>query len=37
MGHRFGVTRERIRQLQNDAFKKLRQLMEDPELLQLAD
>ncbi len=37
IGHRFGVTRERIRQLQNDAFKKLRQLMEDPELLQLAD
>ena len=37
IGHRFGVTRERIRQLQNDAFKKLRQMMEDPKLLQLAD
>jgi RNA polymerase primary sigma factor len=36
IGHRFGVTRERIRQLQNEAFKKLRAMMEDPKLLQLA-
>jgi len=36
IGHRFGVTRERIRQLQNEAFKKLKAMMEDPRQLQLA-
>ncbi len=36
IGQRFGVTRERIRQLQNEAFKKLREMMEDPKGIELA-
>jgi RNA polymerase primary sigma factor len=36
VGEKFGLTRERIRQLQNEAFKKLRALMEDPELIPVA-
>ena len=31
LGDQFGLTRERIRQLQNDAFRKLRELMESSE------
>lgn len=31
LGDEFGLTRERIRQLQNDAFRKLRELMESPD------
>ncbi len=31
LGEEFGLTRERIRQLQNDAFRKLRELMESPD------
>ena len=30
LGEEFGLTRERIRQLQNEAFKKLRTMMENP-------
>jgi RNA polymerase primary sigma factor len=36
LGVRFGLTRERIRQLQNEAFKKLRTMMEQPPRLPLA-
>jgi RNA polymerase primary sigma factor len=32
VGRKFGLTRERIRQLQNEAFKKLREMMESPEV-----
>jgi RNA polymerase primary sigma factor len=36
LGARFGLTRERIRQLQNEAFKKLREMMEESPRLRLA-
>jgi RNA polymerase primary sigma factor len=36
VGEKFGLTRERIRQIQNEAFKKLRVLMENPEALPAA-
>ncbi len=36
IGTRFGVTRERIRQLQNEAFEKLRQLLEPDANIRLA-
>jgi len=36
VGEKFGLTRERIRQIQNEAFKKLRVLMDNPEALPAA-
>ncbi len=36
IGVRFGLTRERIRQLQNEAFEKLREMLENPAGLRLA-
>jgi len=36
VGHQFGVTRERIRQLQNAALKKLRRLIEEHEAIQIS-
>ena len=36
LGEEFGLTRERIRQLQNEAFKKLRLMMENPGEFNLA-
>jgi RNA polymerase primary sigma factor len=36
IGEKFGLTRERIRQLQNLALTKLRRMLEDPEAIQVA-
>jgi RNA polymerase primary sigma factor len=36
LGEEFGLTRERIRQLQNEAFKKLRTMIENPGLYNVA-
>lgn len=36
VGHQFGVTRERVRQLQNAALKKLRRLIEGHEAIQIS-